>query len=129
MTQIQLATGAPKTIAAWLQWTGSVEYVGDVSTTDVEQHVDALPNEVLLLDFEVAAYLLAHDTRWVVMSVYPNIIPPVHDSVTGLDMMFVTTAATWGVTPGGQPYFDSEGAQAAGAYHLLVISGIPYLSR
>lgn len=119
-----------KILCSWVQYTGAKRTIVDVDAGDWEQHIDVVPNEVLLLPFKVAKILLGlAGGFWSPQTVIPDAMASTHDAVTGLDMVFVYGSDVWGNSP-GETYFDADfGAGPGERMRLLVIGGIPYLSN
>jgi hypothetical protein len=113
-------TPQPKFRAGGVQYTGATHYTADVETIDVVQHIDALPNEVLWLNFEVASYLIANDTRWTQYTVLPQSVSYVHDFGTGLDTVLIATTAVWGLNSNGAPYFNAEGVAEMDGARMII---------
>lgn len=114
---------------SWLQYLGSGEYVADIVTAHYQQHVDALPLQVLLLPFETCAFLLSlAPASWSIQTVIPLGMPYATDGPTGLDEVAMGSNAVWGVDPILGPYFDDVGADAPSEARLFLDgSGNPYL--
>ena len=111
----------------WAQWTGTASYVGDVVTAQVQQHVTAYPNEVVMLNVGACAELIGGD--WSEQSVLPPGVTPQTDEETGLDAIWVGSSSPWGIDASGTPYFDDQGASPGEAVHMFLDNtGKPYLS-
>ena len=119
--------GGQKMLVACVQWTGSSNYVGDVSTGGVHQHIDAIPNQVLVLAYAVAAYLISTDARWVAQTVVPLTLTFSHNS-NGLDAFWAVGGGVYGTNLNGVPYFDGEGVQGEDGGRLLLVAGTPSLT-
>jgi hypothetical protein len=127
---VSTTVGQPKILSAWVQYQGASHVLTDLTSDRHEQHVDAVPNEVLFLPVGVCKLLRAPAaTPWAVQTVIPGTLTSTHDPATGLDQMFTSEVVTWGIRKDGTAYFDAEGAQAGEASRLFLIAGQPSLNQ
>jgi hypothetical protein len=115
---------------SWLQWTGSYEYIAHIETANYQQAIDVLPNQILLLPFEVCQYLLAKQpTLWTIQTIVPVTLTPTHDGASGLDYMPLASNNAWCFDVANQvPAFSDSGPLGNKPARLFYSGGIPYVT-